>query len=288
MGGIGNQMFQYAAARRLAHINQTSLKLDISFLIDKTPRENFVYRNYELNNFNIQENFATPDEVAFFSGIQSGFSQNWNARIKTRCLFQKPTLIQEPHFHFFSELLNAPKNSYLIGYWQSEKYFEDIKPIIKTEFSFKKELDSKCRVLARKIQSVNSICMHVRRGDFVSNSTHGTMSVQYYQEGLKRLVEKISSPQVFIFSDDIPWCKQNLIFNIHTFFIEDNYGCNKIENHMNLMTLCKHFVLSNSAFGWWAAWLCSVPEKIIIAPILWFQDKQHNTCDVVPDSWIKI
>ena len=287
-GGLGNQMFQYAAARRLAEMNRTTMKMDLSFLLDRTPRENFVYRDYQLNLFNIQEKIADPDEADFFSGRQSGFFQKSMARFKTGCLFQKPVHIHEPHFHFYPELLTAPKNAYLDGYWQSEKYFKDIEDIIRAEFTFIKDLDEKCQSLARKIQSVDSLCVHVRRGDFVANPTHGTMSVQYYQVGLKCLVDKISSPHVFVFSDDIPWCKQNLVFEIPTFFVGDDYAGEKFGDYLHLMTLCKYFIIPNSAFGWWAAWLSSYPEKIVIAPKQWFQDLRHDTRDVIPDGWIRI
>jgi len=288
MGGLGNQMFQYAAARRLAKKNQTTMKMDLGFLLDRTPRENFVYRDYQLNLFNIQEKIADPDEAAFFSGRQSGFFQKGVTRFKTGCLLEKPVYVQEPHVHFYPELLSAPKNAYLDGYWQSEKYFKDIETIIRAEFTFRKDLDEKCQELARKIQSVNSLCVNVRRGDFVANPTHGTMRIQYYQDGLKRLVDKISSLQIFVFSDDIQWCKQNLIFETPTFFVGDDYAGEKFGDYLHLMTLCKYFIIPNSAFGWWAAWLCSFPEKTIIAPKQWFQDDQHDTRDVIPDHWIRI
>jgi len=288
MGGLGNQMFQYAAARRLAVINRTTLKMDLGFLLDRTPRENFVYRNYELNLFNIQEKIAGPDEVALFLGKQSGFFQKSITRLKTGCMLGKPVNIHEPHFHFYPELLTAPKNAYLDGYWQSEKYFKDIEAIVRVEFTFRKNFDEKSQKLARRIQSVNSLCVHVRRCDFVANPTHGTMSIQYYQDGLNLLVDKITSLQIFVFSDDIPWCIQNLVFEVPIFFVGDDYAGERFGDYLHLMTLCKYFIIPNSAFGWWAAWLCSFPEKVIIAPKQWFQDVQHDTRDVIPDHWIRI
>ena len=288
MGGLGNQMFQYAAARRLAVINRTTMKMDLGFLLDRTPRENFFYRNYQLNLFNIQERIADPDEAAFYSGKQTGFFNKCMARLKTRNLLGKPVHIYEPHFHFYPELLFAPENSYLEGYWQSEKYFKEIETVIRAEFTFKNDLDEKARELASRIQSVNSLCIHVRRCDFVGNPTHGVMGVKYYQDGVNILTGIISSLQIFVFSDDIPWCKQNLVFQVPTFFIEDDNAGEKLGDHLHLMTLCKYFIIPNSAFGWWAAWLCSFPDKIIIAPKQWFLIVQHNTRDLIPDQWIRI
>ena len=162
MGGLGNQMFQYAAARRLAEVHKTTLKLDLTFLLDRAPRKDFIYRNYDLNIFNIQENFATPEEIK-------------------RC-----KVIKEPYSHFDKNLLNAPDNVYLEGYWQSEKYFKDIKQIIKKEFTFKSSLSEESKRLADKILSANSICLNVRRTDFVSdpivNQHHGFVGLDYRSE----------------------------------------------------------------------------------------------------------
>jgi hypothetical protein len=288
MGGLGNQMFQYAAARRLAEINQTNMAMDLGFLADRTPRENFVYRDYQLNLFNIEENIADPDVSAFFSGKQTGIFQTCRARVKSSYLIGRPAHIEEPHFHFFPELLNAPKNAYLDGYWQSEKYFKDIEPIVRKEFTFKNPLHERCKELAQSIQSGNSVCINVRRGDFITNPTHGTMSNQYYQDGIDTLTDKISSPAIFIFSDDVLWCKQNMQFNHPIFFVDHDYAGEKFEDYLQLMTLCKYFVIANSTFSWWAAWLCSFPEKIIVAPKQWFQADQHDTRDVIPAEWIRL
>lgn len=282
---MGNQMFQYAAGRRLAMKHKTILKLDLTSLLDRTPHENFTFRNYELDVFNIQENFASLSET---NRLLS--NNNFIDEIKRKLKLKN--LIKQPNSQFYEQLLTAPNNTYLDGYWQSEKYFIDIEQLIRDEFTLKVDLDHESKKMAKRIKSLNAICLHVRRGDFVSNplanKVHGTCDLDYYLKSIDYMANSISNPHFFIFSDDTEWCKENLRFCYPYHIVSNRCAGKKSEYHLKLMTLCKHNIISNSSFAWWGAWLNGNPEKIVIAPEKWFNDTSINTSDLIPETWIRI
>jgi hypothetical protein len=285
MGGLGNQMFQYALGRHLAEIHKTTLMLDLTFLQDKTPRENFVFRNYELDIFNIQQNFAAPSDLKDFfqktSGINKLLKKILNKIIPVE-------IKKESYFHYDPQVLKGPKTVYLEGYWQSEKYFKAIEGILRKEFTFRCDIDSRFKELADKIQSTNSVCVHVRRTDFLSNSYHAVCEMDYYTRAEQIIVSKLPSPHLFIFSDDIEWCINNLKLNVASTFVRESFNDKDISHCLHLMTRCKHYVISNSSFSWWAAWLNSEPQKLVVAPEKWFNDRSVNTEDLIPDTWLRI
>lgn len=283
---MGNQMFQYAAGRRLALKHKTTLKLDLTFLLDRTPRENFTYRNYDLDVFNIQENFASPSEINKLAPKNKNFIDKVKQKLKLI------NIIQEPHFHLYEKLLSAPDNSYLEGYWQSEKYFKDIEHIIRKDFIFKSDLDSESKKMAEKITSSNSICINIRRGDFakdpITNKFHGVCDLDYFLKSIDHIAERTNNPHFFIFSDDIEWCEKNLKISYPNTIVPHIYAGKKFENYLKLMSICKHFIIPNSTFAWWGAWLNRNPEKIVVAPRKWFNDPSINTDDLIPEIWIRI
>ena len=283
IGGMGNQMFQYAIGKHLAIKNKTDLYLDTHFLLDRTHRENFSYRDYDLSIFNI--NAKIVDESI---SKKYGYTDNRIKRGLRR--FINPgqlKYIADRNFSFTPSILNSPNNSYLNGYWQSEKYFTNIEDVIRSDFSFKNKIGSATDELVQKINGCNSVCLHVRRGDFLMNKTHGTTGIEYYSTAEKIILQKISNPTFFVFSDEIDWCKKNIKLLSETHFIDKELAGEKSRDHFELMTICKNFVIPNSSFGWWAAWLSKNKEKIVIAPRIWFHNS-WNTKDLIPNSWIKI
>lgn len=283
MGGMGNQMFQYAAGRRLATKHKTVLKFDLSFLLDRTPRENFTYRDYDLDVFNIQENFANACELNNFAPHDKSLIATIKRKLKQN------VIIKEPNLHFFYDiLLSAPNNSYLEGYWQSEKYFFDIENVIRKEFTLRFDFDSETKKIADKIKSSNAICLNVRRGDFVNNNFHGACDLEFYFKSIEYISDKVSKPHFFIFSDDIDWCINNLKINFPYSIVTHLYAGKKFEYYLKLMTLCKHYIIPNSTFGWWGAWLNQNPEKIVIAPIKWYKNISDSSNDLIPKDWIRL
>jgi hypothetical protein len=174
------------------------------------------------------------------------------------------------------------------GYWQTENYLIDIKDTILNDFQLKLPLRNELKEIALKISDSNSVSIHIRRGDYAqdkkTNAHHGTCSLEYYQEAIKLITEKIQNPIFYIFSDDIEWVKENLKINYPKYHVEGNKGFEDME----LMKNCKHNIIANSSFSWWAAWLNTNKEKIIIAPKNWLNNPKFDTSDVVPNSWIKI
>lgn len=291
MGGLGNQMFQYAAARRLAIRNNSELKLDLSIL--KNRQDGTTSRVYELKHLNIKATIATPLAVAEFTGeYKNRFQVNL---VRLRQIFglavSHPNVYVERHFHFDPAVQDAPDNSYMEGYRQSEKYFNDIGDIVRNEFTVITVQDEWNRQLAEEIKATESVSIHVRRGDFVSDKVtrefHGVCSLKYYQSAIDRITSHIRSPHLYIFSDDPSWAKENLKLSNPATFMDHN-GPDKGYEDLRLMGLCRHHIIANSSFSWWGAWLGTHPSKVVIAPMRWFNDESINTSDLLPETWIRM
>jgi hypothetical protein len=290
-GGMGNQMFQYAIGRHLAIKHNTQLKLDLTFLLDRTPRKEFVFRDYDLDIFNLDVEFATPEELKPFKELR--FSQLTRIYNVIPKILGRPYILIEPHFHFAKEVLNTPDGIYLDGYWQSESYFKDIEDRIRKDFTFRIPFDEKAADMAAKIKSEpGAVCLNVRRADFVTSKRaeqfHGFIGLDYYQKAVDLLSKKIDNLHLFIFSDDIEWCSENLKFDHLTTFVTKEYAGKKYEAYLQLMTLCHYYIIPNSTFAWWGAWLNEDENKIVIAPKQWFMDPAIDTSDIIPSTWVRI
>jgi len=285
-GGLGNQMFQYATARSLAIKNKTTLKLDIQLLLDETPYENFTPRKYELGIFNIEQNFAQAKEINRFYR-----ASKFNLIKQIRNKVAPCNYISEPHFHFSESILSVKSNAYLDGYWQSEKYFEDIRHVLLGDFKIITPLSVKNLELTKVINNTESVSIHVRRGDYMSNKTinetHGICSMEYYNSAISYIASKIEHPTFFIFSDDIPWVKNYMNYNYNVIYVDHNSPDMAYED-LRLMSLCKHNIIGNSSFSWWGAWLNPNKDKIVIAPKQWFATTERSSIDIIPEGWIKL
>ena len=285
MGGLGNQMFQYAAGRRLAHKRSVDLKLDI------TGFKVCIDRKYSLGNFNVQENFALPEEVAALTVRKRGIVRRVMARVLRRSSKSAPTHIQEKHFHFDPEILRLSDNVYIDGYWQSEKYFVDIARIIRQEFTVKTPQKGRDKELGEQIASCEPVSLHIRRGDYVSNlqtnQFHGTCDLDYYFHCVECLTQTVKTPHFFVFSDEPEWALDNLKLPYPTTLVDHN-GADKDYEDLRLMTRCKYHIICNSTFSWWGAWLCANPEKVVFAPQQWFGESGLDTRDLIPKTWSRI
>lgn len=275
IGGLGNQMPQYALGRHLAILNKTELKLDI------TTFDTYKLHNYSLNHFNIQADFATPQEIR---------------KLKTNKLFRKFGLIKKSHIiekkHTFDEnILQLRGDFYLEGYWHTEKYLKAIEDIIRNDLKVINDLSGKDKEVADKIAKVNSVSLHVRRGDYVSNpinvKIYNTFGLEYYQQAIDFIAKKVNNPHFFIFSDDMPWVKENLQLKFPTTYVDHNKADKNYED-LRLMSLCQHNIIANSSFSWWGAWLNNHTEKIVIAPQKFFNDAELSKNDIIPEAWIKM
>ena len=287
MGGLGNQLFQYAAARRLASWHDTILKIDTSWLNASQQR------SYCLGAFSVPEAFASLDETARLIGAGSVAFRMYLRRLTQRC---------RPYFrrHIFSEshvgpydpnILRTPRDVYLNGYWQSEKYFADIEERLREELLIKDEPGAPNRMMLERICNNDSVSIHIRRGDYVSDPAiqrvHGSLTIQYYQRCVDIVAQRVASPHFFVFSDDHDWARENLRISYPTTYVSHNDPSRPHED-LRLMSACKHNVVANSSFSWWAAWLNSNPHKIVLAPRHWFQEPRYDTRDLVPSAWLRV
>lgn len=289
MGGLGNQMFQYATGYRLAQLHNSQLKLDISSLsgagID-------LPRDYELKHLSVTAGIATAAEIELLRRQGNEPVQRLLSSVSS-LLGRKlpmPGDYSEPHFHYDPNFLVTPDNSYLDGYWQSEKYFVCVSANIREEFSVRNSLEGLNLELAKRIGITESVSIHVRRGDYIANpvtaSFHGTCSLEYYGRAIELIYERLKHPQFFVFSDDPSWVQANLVVPLPATFITHNASSG--HEDLRLMSLCKHHIIANSSFSWWGAWLNYNPEKIVVSPSRWFMNPDTDTSDLLPESWLRI
>ena len=200
-------------------------------------------------------------------------------------------IYKEPHFHFDNNFFRANNHVWLSGNWQSEKYFRSIASIIKKEFQVVNALKGKNLEMAKKIQNCNSVCVHIRRGDYVSNKeihkVHGVCNPDYYTRTIERIKQEKKAPHFFVFSDDMIWAKSNLNITAPTTFIDHNSSKTAYED-FRLMSLCENHIIANSSFSWWSAWLSDDKDKIVLAPAKWFNSSKRDSKDLLPQEWLKI
>lgn len=286
-GGIGNQMFQYAIGRAISIQKDIPLKLDIR----KTAADPL--RTYRLNHLNICSQIATADEINEVIPQRSShlFRRSY-FHLKNKCFpYIFKTRFVEKGSVFDSEIFKIKsKNIFLSGYWQSEKYFIQIADLIREEFTPKNQLNEVNKEVQKKIYECNSVSLHIRRGDYitnpVTNSVHGTISVAYYEKAIAYIASQVKAPFFYIFSDDFPWVETHLKINYPFQYVNHN-GPELDYEDIRLMSACKHHIIANSSFSWWGAWLSKNPNKIVIAPEKWFNIDIDNS-DRLPASWVKL
>lgn len=194
-----------------------------------------------------------------------------------RTLSHVPT-VRERFFHFDEELFACPDNVSLEGYFQSERYFKHIEEEVRKDFTFKPEILSTCEAA---LSTTRPIALHVRRTDYLKNHDFFALPISYYAEALGHFDD---GRNVIVFSDDIPWCKGQRLFHGERFTFSE-YG----KMDLCLMSLCSDFIIANSTYSWWGAWLAKNKNKKVIAPGAWFSARVgSNTRDLLPEAWIKI
>ena len=263
-GGLGAQMGQYALGRRLALKNKAHLEFDTSYFPDHKQR------TFRLNRLNTNCNIFEKN------------SQQNNTPFK---------VLQTNQDLFGSPAITTKDNLYLYECWTSHKYFQDIRPILTFELTPKDPVSKESQKLLDEIENCNSIGVHIRRGDYVSDPTvtvfHGFCTNDYFNAATEITNTRIKTPCYYVFSDDIEWAKNNFIPSFPTQYINGTGADQDIED-MLMMSKCKHNIISNSSFSWWGAWLNNNPQKIIVAPKQWFKSEEINFSNICPPEWIKI
>lgn len=276
-GGLGNQLFQYAIGRHLSIKNNDRLVIDASvYLFDKL-------RHYDLDRYNIKAevgNIATCFSARLAKNIIPKIEKKITLPIK---------YVKERNNYFNNEILSEQRNIILDGYWQSEEYFKDIRDIILDDLTLLSSPDKENKKMLKHINNSNSVCLHVRRDDYVSNPLlqkfHGNLTPEYYKEAINSICDRIIDPDFFIFSDEPEWCRRYIITNRPHTYVDIN-GPDKAPEDLRLMSACKHFIIANSSFSWWAAWLSENKKKNIIAPKRWYRTRDEG--DIVPKQWLRM
>lgn len=280
-GGLGNQLFQYAAGLSLAKHHNVDVKVDISEL-QQPDKEIGTTRVYELNNI------IQPPAIASLEETKSITYQNICKKYFEKFIpSYKRTIYNEKQFQFDKSFFNSASNLYLKGYRQSEKYFKSIEKDVRQDFQLQSVLVAEVEGFVKKLQSTNSVSIHIRRGDYKNSAVqdyHGTLTEDYYQNAIDKISSIAQDLTFFIFSDDIEWVKNNLKFEKPVDFVSGTISKTHFHDFY-LMSACKHNIIANSSFSWWAAWLNPNPLKQVIAPARWFNNAKLNTTDLIPEGW---
>jgi hypothetical protein len=280
-GGLGNQLFQFAAGQAL------SLKLGTNLILDTSWFYGHFDRLYALEPFSVEAQVHSPTNFLpnWVNGLESRFTRRWKSKRLGVPIYREPNF----EFDHGYTLINEPV--YLEGFWQSERYFSKYHEIIRSELALKDSFPENFQWINSQIKSTDSICVHIRRGDYASNpvafETHGLCSVDYLCYGVQTVALGLSNPHCFIFSDDLEWVRKNLVLNLPCTIVD---LARPHEAHLDLvlMSKCKHFVIANSSFSWWGAWLSPYSLKRVVAPKKWFVKNDKNTIDLIPQGWIRL
>ena len=278
-GGLGNQLFQYSAARSLADRLNVNLGLDTREYNAGSPFE------MGLKHFNIRAEF---NPKGLIKHRKNGFSKY----ILDIALGNHKNVYKETNLSFNNLFHSLPNKTYLKGYWQSEKYFENNQKNIFKDLQIITPQSKKNIEILENISKTNSVSLHIRRGDYVTNSAynmkHGTCSLDYYKKSVDYLSKSLNKNfTIFAFSDDPEWVFKNLKLPMDIQFIEHNSSKKNYED-LRLMSQCNHNIIANSSFSWWGAWLNKSPKRTIISPKKWYADKNIKNIDIIPNNWIKI
>ncbi len=283
IGGLGNQMFCYSFALALKKRCNEELFVDISHFNHYGLHDGFLINEI----FNVKEiNVAGKQEIS----CVTRYIPHYNlSRIARKFLPKKSKEYIEKRDYVFDEnALNVQGNCYYEGYWQSPMYFNSIDEDVKNMFVFPVVTDEN-KELSELIDSINSVSIHVRRGDYLNaKSFKGICELDYYQNAICKINTTVENPYYFIFSNDIDWCRENLGNFLQTDrvkFVSNNVGKNSFWD-MYLMSRCKNMIIANSSFSWWAAYLNANNDAKIISPKKWV-NRDYDT-QVHLDSWENI
>ncbi|MFK7736023.1 MAG: alpha-1,2-fucosyltransferase [Pirellulaceae bacterium] len=282
-GGLGNQMFQYAFGRYLANKHQTELLLDTSSY-QSGPAHGFL-----LDKLSIEAKSLTSEQAQLVPR-KYGASRAAGSRIEAlrSSLFSRPLArCKEKSFGFDQRYLRTRDRKYLVGYWQSEQFFPGMRAQLIREFT-PRSVSNVSRKLADEMEGSESIALHVRRGDYLSNSgaarLYVNLSLDYYRRCYADWRVGKREPRVYVFSNDQDWCRGNLHLDAPIHYVDHNSGETAHED-MWLMSRASCCVIANSTFSWWAAWLNERPQKVVYAPDAWFQSGTMDDSAILCPDW---
>lgn len=276
-GGLGNQMFQYAIGKVVAKRKQEDLFLDITWFNRKKNRQ------FELDHFHLSYSITPLFLVYAYKFLLHMLRI---CGLENRCC-----VYNEQKTFFFDEKVFRKPYAYIAGYFQNPQYFEEIRDELVKDFTPKRSLQGASRTIAEKMRQENSVAVHMRRGDYMSGSLatkYVTQSIDYYLKAMGYMSADIDNPQFYIFSDDINWCKETLKMDKRNLVYIDSSVSSSALNDFLLMKSCRHYIISNSTFSWWAAWLSETEDKRVIAPQRWFfhEGKDTDSKQLINPDWV--
>lgn len=289
-GGLGNQFFQYAAGYAVALRNQQSLMLDITGFLSHDPNLKQSYRSLDILDFQIQ--FSESISGSQLMGIK--YPRGIFSRVSN---FIQKRIFKRYYVDWHPDVLTKNGQVYLDGYYQSELYFSSIRDKISKQFQLKKTFLNEVKNIVEMIRaSNNSISMHIRRGDYITNpranKIHNICTKNYFYSSLDYLTSRLDDFKIFVFSDDIDWVKAEMTLPESTVYVSDLLQISgerlRSSQEIYLMSLCQHNIISNSSFSWWGAYLNEFNGKIVIAPSVWSKSKVISHKNILPAEWIQI
>ncbi|MEM5471109.1 alpha-1,2-fucosyltransferase [Hoeflea sp. AS60] len=278
-GGLGNQLFQYAVGRAVALRNGAELLLDARHFNGDNSFQ------YDLGHFAIQARVAAEDELPPAKNRPLAYAW-W------RKFGRSPRFVREQKLGFNERIDGIGADCYLHGYFQSQRYFDDIVPTLWSDLSFREPIGGENARMGERIRTGPSVSMHVRRGDYITNSkaqaAHGSTELAYYQRALEEVRARSGQdPVVYLFSNDPAWVRDNIKLDAELVPVAINDGSTAHED-LRLMSLCDHNIIANSTFSWWGAWLNPSHSKIVTAPQQWFASPKLSNPDITPPGWLRL
>lgn len=274
-GRMGNQMFQWAFARAYEAKNGILPILDDS------------YETLKLQQFQLINYIKTVNKPIVNKVLRKIIPIR-NLRNKlTEIKFTLPVVQEEIYYKYEEKFLTIPPPAYFRGYFQCEKYYREIRPVLLEDFKLIKPLNKQNLQIFEKIKNTNSISLHIRRCDYLKSSRWGVLDLDFYKKAVQIIQDQNNAePTLFIFSDDINWAKNNMKFKQETVYVDVNSGKQGYFD-LELMKNCKHNIIANSSFSWWGGWLNKNPYKIVIAPRPWrpFMKSTEEEYNLLPQEW---
>lgn len=281
-GRLANQMFEWAFVKVL------SKKSGKNVLIDDSEE------TLKLDCFKLISNLKTVKKPLSYKILRKIIPfRNLRNKITALKFNQLPVILEKNFCTFQKELLEINKPCYVKGFFQTEKYFKDIREDLIKDFSLNIALNEQNKKLLEQIKSTNSVSIHFRRGDYTKKRVadkYGSCSVEYYKNAVDYIMNSTKMPiTLFIFSDDIEWVRNNVKYDCETVYVDINSGKQGYFD-LELMKNCMHNIIANSSFSWWGAWLNENEDKIVVAPQWWMKDidTTEENVDIIPENWIKL
>jgi Glycosyl transferase family 11 len=296
-GGLGNQMFQYAAGRALAVKTGSRLILDATGFTLPNARRGYALDGYALAAETRFDGYRYPPRqsaVPFPARQRPRWLERAAQIVRARIPISRAagpdsfSVFAEESFDFDPRFRDCGPQTYLVGYWQSERYFGDIAAAIRRELTYLRAPDAPNARWLERMRACNAVCVHVRRGDYLLPAHfkyHGLCSAGYYQRALQMIRARVANPQFFVFSDDWPWCREHLADE--DIVVVDANKPDAGHDELRLMAACRNHVIANSSMSWWGAWLAAGEGQIVVAPTPWFTHRPE-TPDLLPAGWVTL